>query len=292
MRDFVVDASTTGQDLMDRLSEEENACIKAAFGDAVYEILRGTPLLAATGSGGDSSAAAPLFACLTQENVVLAGAAFLTAAAGGYSDESRVCITDLVLRHPDFIYSRLGFEWTGEELTTPEETPAVILGFYDCLADSEKAVWLFRIFTAVDAASPLTGADLIALLPESQAMCVRDTLSAEAYAAMEAATPLVATSLGFDAAGCLTIESAAAFLIAGTEALLGPISEESAACVGGFVTARPTYLPVVAGHLNDPSTLSPDEFVQTAEGGFELFECLNPDELIAFTSLAENLQAY
>ncbi|MCY4390784.1 MAG: hypothetical protein OXE43_01875 [Chloroflexi bacterium] len=59
MRDFVVDESTTGQDLLDRLSEEENDCIKAAFGEAVYEILRATPLLAATGSGGDSSASAP-----------------------------------------------------------------------------------------------------------------------------------------------------------------------------------------------------------------------------------------
>ena len=137
MRDFVVDASTTGQDLLDRLSEEEDACIKAAFGDAVYELLRGTPLLAATGS--DSSAAAPLFACLTEENVVLAGTAFLSAAAGGYGDESRVCITDLMLEHPNFIYERLGFEWTGEQRT---EAHVIILAFYDCLTDAEKAVWL------------------------------------------------------------------------------------------------------------------------------------------------------
>ena len=109
---------------------------------------------------------------------------------------------------------------------------------------------------------------------------------------MEAATPLVATSIGFDAADCLTLESAATFLVAGTEALPGPLSEESAACIGGFVATRPMYLPVVARHLQDPSTLSPDEFVQTAEGGFELFECLNADELAAFTTLAEGLETY
>ncbi len=292
MRDFVLDASTTGQDLLDRLSEEENDCLRVAFGDSVYEILRATPLLAMTSGGGDNSAAAPFFACLTEEHVVLFGASVLTAAAGGYSDESRVCITDLVLRHPDFIYARLGLEWTGEQLTSPEETPMVVIAFFDCLTDAEKAVWLFRIFTAVDALSPLTGSDLIALIPESQATCVRETLPAEAYTAMEAATPLVATSIGFDAADCLTIESAATFLVASTEALLGPLSEESAACIGGFVAARPTYLPVVARHLEDPSTLPPEEFVQTAEGGFELFECLNANELAAFTTLAENLETY
>ena len=287
MRDFVVDASTTGQDLLDRLSEEEDACIKAAFGDAVYELLRGTPLLAATGS--DNSAAAPLFACLTEENVVLAGTAFLSAAAGGYGDESRVCITDLMLEHPNFIYERLGFEWTGEQRT---EAHVIILAFYDCLTDAEKAVWLLRTFTAVDAVSPLTGADLIALLPESEATCVRETLSGDAYAAMQAATPLLATALGADAANCLTIESAASFLVVATEASIGSLSSESAACIGGFVAARPTYVPIVASHLNDPSTLSPDDFVQTAEGGFELFECLNEDELAAINGLVETLGTY
>ena len=219
MRDLVVDESTTGRDLLDRLSEEENDCIKAAFGEAVYEILRATPLLAATGSGGASSAAAPLFACLTEENVVLAGAAFLNAAAGGYSEESRVCITDLALNNPGIIDARLGLEWTGEQQTSPTETYTAILAFYDCLTDTEKAVWLIGTLTAIDAVSPLTGADLIALLPESQATCVRETLSAESYAAMEAAPPLVATSIGFEAAACLTIESAATFLVASTEAL-------------------------------------------------------------------------
>ncbi|MCY4616746.1 MAG: hypothetical protein OXC71_10210, partial [Chloroflexi bacterium] len=95
----------------------------------------------------------------------------------------------------------------------------------------------------------------------------REPRSAESCAAMEAAPPLVATSIGFEASACLTIESAATFLVASTEAVLGPLSDESAACVGGFVAARPTYVPFVASHLNDPSMLSPDEFLQTAEDG-------------------------
>ena len=286
MRDLVINATTTGQDLLDRLSEEENACIKAAVGDFVYDVIRGTPLLAA---GSDPSAAAPLFACLAPENVVLLGAAILDAAAGGRSEESRTCVVDLVLKHPEIIYTRLGLELPEGAETDAAGTHTVILQFYDCLSDTEKAIWLFAIFTAVDTVSPLTGADLIALLPESQATCVRDTLSGESYAAMEAATPLVAASIGFDAANCLTTDTAAVFLVASTEAVLGDLSDESVACFTAFVEERPTYVPLVARHLSDPSTLAPDQFVQTAEGGFELFECMTEDELGRINSLVEAL---
>ena len=284
MRDLVIDASTTGQDLFDRLSAEENACVKAALGDFVYEVMSGTPLLTA---GSDPAAAAPLFACLEQESVVLVGAAILDAAAGGRSEESRTCIVDLVLKHPEVIYARLGLESPGAGQVGSSETHSVILEFYDCLSDTEKSIWLFNTFTAVDTLSPLTGADLIALLPGTQATCVRDALPGESYAAMEAATPLVAANIGFDAANCLTADSAAVFLIASTEALLGDLSDESAACFTEFVRDRPTYIPLVARHLNDPTTLSPEQFVQAGEGGFELFECMTEDELGRINDLVE-----
>ena len=57
------------------------------------------------------------------------------------------------------------------------------------------------------------------------------------------------------------------------------------------MAARPTYVLLVASHLSDPSMLSPDEFLQTTEDGFELFECLNEDELAAINSLVETLGA-
>ena len=282
MRDFVVDASTTGQDLLDRLSEEEAACIKEAVGAPIFEILRVTPLLAA---GGDAAAAAPLFACMTQENAVLVGAAFLDAAAGGRSEESRLCVIDLSLEHPDVIYARLGLEWTGEPVTDPAETQTVMFDFLDCLTDAEKADWLLGIFSAVDALSPITGADLIALLPESEAACVQNTLSGADYEAMKAATPLAAAGIGLGAATCLTNESVSAFTVAATAPPLGGLSDESAACVREFTLARPTYLQVVASYLQDPSTLTPEQFAETAAGGFEMLDCLNEDELAAINDV-------
>ena len=57
MADFVIDESTTGQELIDRLSGEEQACVRAGFGESIYNIILVTPLLL---GGSDPTAAAPL----------------------------------------------------------------------------------------------------------------------------------------------------------------------------------------------------------------------------------------
>ncbi len=84
MEDFVVDASTTGEDLIDRLSDEETVCIET-FGDFIFDIFQGTVLMS---GGTDPTAAVPLFNCLTHDNIVLLGAALLDAQAGGRTAES------------------------------------------------------------------------------------------------------------------------------------------------------------------------------------------------------------
>ena len=45
MRGFVIDWSTAVNELVDRLSEREAACIRAAVGDSAYEAMLGFPLL-------------------------------------------------------------------------------------------------------------------------------------------------------------------------------------------------------------------------------------------------------
>ncbi len=277
MRGFILDESTTGQDLFDRLSDQENACLKEALSEAVYEFMADMELQSA---GGDAAAAAPLFACLTPENVVLLGVAFLSVTVGGHTDESLACITDLALAHPGLIYARLGLEWTGEGTYEEAETGNIIQGFYDCMTEDERAASLKNLYAAIDAASPLTGEDLVALLPESEAACVRDTLSEEEYGALLGATPLRAAGLGAGAAECLSLDSVAAFFVSASDAGLGGLSDESGACIDDFVRARPAYVPVFASYLGDDSSpFSAAEFIEVAQGGLEVFECLNEDEL-------------
>ena len=64
MRDFVMDASTTGRDLTDRLSTTETDCIRAAFGEAIYQIILATPLLQG-GSAEDTAVLVRLSGCRT-----------------------------------------------------------------------------------------------------------------------------------------------------------------------------------------------------------------------------------
>ncbi len=276
MRDFVLNESTTGKDLFDRLSEQENGCLKEIVGDAVYEIMLGMPLLA---GGGDAASAAPMFACLAPENTVLVGMAYL-GAAGGYGEESRACLTDRALQYPDLIYARLGLAWEGEATYDPSETYDILFGFYDCMTNAERATSLKGLYSAIDAASPLSGEDLVALLPESEASCVQETLTEEEYAALVSATPLQAARLGAGAADCLSLDSVVAFFVSASEAGLGGLSAESAACVGDFVRDRPVFVPVFASYLSDDSSqVSSAEFVEVAQGGLEVFDCLNEEEL-------------
>ena len=276
--------STTGKDLIGHISDEETACIRAAAGDAAYQVMLSTPLLTA---GSDPAAAAPLFGCMTTANAVLLGVAFLDAAAGGRSEESRMCIADFALEHPELIYARLGLPWAGEDTDHDTEMHTVILGFYNCMTGREKADVLISLYAAIDAASPLSGRDLVALLPEPEAACVRDTLSEEEYEELVDATPLRAAGLGVGATGCLTLDSVVVFFVTATEGVLGGLSDTSLACIGDFVLNRQRQLPVFAAYLSSGSPqFSSADFVEVAEGGFELFECLNGDELARVDKLA------
>ena len=284
LRNFVLDGSTTGGDFIDRISEQESACIEEAVGDAVYQAMLGIPLLAAT---GDSWGAAPLFDCLSTENAVLFGVALLDAAAGGRSEGTRMCIADFALERPELIYDRLGLEWPREGGSHGTGPRTVILGFYNCMTGRERADALINLYTALDAASLVSGEDLVALLPDPEATCVRDALSEEEYGVLVSATPLRAAGLGVIATDCLTLDSVAAFFVIATEGVLGDISDASVECIGDFVLNRHGQLPIFAAYLNDRSLpFSSADLMEVAEGGFELFDCLNEDELVRIDKLA------
>lgn len=140
-------------------------------------------------TGSDPSAAAPLFQCLTPENVVLVGIAFLDAQAGGWNDESRARITEIGLGHPDAVFVRLGLQ-LGEEPIDPAETLAQNVQIYECLTDDEKKAFTVSLWTGLDKNTTATGDDILAPLSESEVACVRDNLSEEDFETMVAAQPL------------------------------------------------------------------------------------------------------
>ena len=214
LEDFVITPATTGQDLLDRLSEAEISCIRESMGEGVYQIIRGTPLLLA---GSNAASAAPLFNCLTVESVVLLGVAFNDVQAGGWTAETRRCIVEVGKEHPEAIYVRLGLEWQGPETSNPAETLEQNLRIYECMTDQEKMDLTLNLWRGVDQNASATGADMIALLSESEAACVREGLSEEQLAAVLDASPLEAAAIGSTVSHCIMPETNITIFVAGIE---------------------------------------------------------------------------
>ncbi len=245
LRDFTVTTATTGKDLMDLLTDDETSCIEGAFGSGVFQILPTTLLLSA---GSDPSAAAPLFQCRTPANVVLVGIAFLDAQAGGWDDESRACITEIGLGHPEAVFVRLGLQ-LGPEPIEPAETLAHNVQIYECLTDDEKKAFTVSLWTGLDRNATATGNDILALLSESEAACVRESLSAEDFEIMVAAQPLQAVSTGATAANCIDPETNFKIFANGIQWSIGGVTDESLSCLENFARTNPAFVALLSSGL-------------------------------------------
>ena len=123
LENFVITQQTTGGDLMGLLSEGEASCVRAGIGDALYQLILGTPVVLM--AAGDISQTAPLFNCLAEENVVYLAVAFLDLQAGGWTGESRRCITEVGLGHPDAVYVRLGLDLGTGPIDPPQPSTTI-----------------------------------------------------------------------------------------------------------------------------------------------------------------------
>ena len=276
LEDFVITPATTGQDLLDRLSETETSCIRETMGEGVYQIIRATPLLLA---GGDAASAAPLFNCLTVESVVILGLAFNSAQAGGWSAETRRCMIEVGLEHPEAVYVRLGLEWQGPETSNPAETLDYNVQIYDCMSDQEKMDFTLNYWRALDRHAGATGADIVALLSESEAACVGEGLSEEQFAAVLDASPLEAVAIGSAVSHCITPETNIAIFVSGIQWALGEVSDETVSCLEDFARENPAYVALLSSGLKDVSAMTPAEFLAIADIGTESYDCMTDEEL-------------
>ena len=276
LEDFVITPATTGQDLLDRLSETETSCIRETMGEGVYQIIRATPLLLA---GGDAASAAPLFNCLTVESVVILGLAFNSAQAGGWSAETRRCMIEVGLEHPEAVYVRLGLAWQGPETSNPAETLDYNVQIYDCMSDQEKMDFTLNYWRALDQHAKATGTDIVALLSESEAACVREGLSEEQFAAVLDASPLEAVAIGSAVSHCITPETNIVIFASGIQWALGEVSDETVSCLEDFARENPAYVALLSSGLKDVSAMTPAEFLAIADIGTESYDCMTAEEL-------------
>ena len=284
MQDFAIDASTTGQDLIDRLSEEETACIKGAVGDFVFEVMLGTPLAASTASPAD---AAPLFACLTEENVVLLGAAIIDVQAGGRAADTRQCIVELALEHPELVYVRLGLEWAGVTEGHGAEIHSYFGEYFRCMTDEERVGTTLRLWAGLAVANPVTGRDFVATLDEDEVTCLRRNIGDDRW---EQFLNLQMSGTGGAnrarlLGACFPAEAASRPFIHLTAARLGGLSEPTHECLEIFVREHPHFVELMSGGISAAQALDADDFVEAASDASQLFACLNDEELIRLQSV-------
>ena len=273
LEDFVVTATTTGKELLDRLTEEERTCVKDAFGEFIYAAMQAVPLL---GAGSDPAQAAPLLACLETESAVRVGIAFTSASAGGWSAETRECMVQLGLEQPGAILGGLGML----PPTDAEEAAAgqpYVLQLAGCLTDRERVDYLLRFQEVIDS---LTTAehDLIGAIPEADAACMRDALSDDEYARVLAGTVHEAFDVSGAVADCMSDEAYVRSFVAITETTVGGLTDESAACMEEFARAHPHYTALINAHAYEPPT-DPTELAEIANDGLRTWACMTPDEI-------------
>lgn len=280
IEDLVLTSETTGMDLVATLSEAEVSCIKGAVGDTFFQILLGTPIMAAA---SNAASGAFFFNCLRLDSIVGFGVAFFANEAGGWTPETRACVLAVAKEHPDLVYTRLGLQLPDDPgAASFAETHLYNLEVYDCMNNQEKMIFTVASWRGLDSLSQQTGADVVALLTAEEVACVQEALSEEDLLAIAAATPLRAVAIGAKSSPCISEETNIAIAVAGFEWGIGDVSEEASACLVDFFREHPAYLELLQTGLSDEFVASadPDEFIAIVDSGTAQYACLSPAELL------------
>ncbi len=282
MEGFFMTQATTGKDLFDRLSQEENDCLKTQFGEQIYGFMLNTPLLM---QGGDPSSAGPLFGCLTTDNAVMFGVAILDAQSGGWSPETRACIVEIGLEHPDAVFIRMGMT-VGTGPDAPAETMDFNVQIHECKNDDEKKAFTLALWIGIDSISAGTGQDIYDLLSEEEAQCVSDGLSDKEFAAMMAATPLEAVQVGTSVSQCIDPETNLKIFANGIQWGIGGVREETLTCLQEFGRQNPAFVALLASGIDGIRAMPADEFLRVSAAGNEQYACMTDEEQLRIQEAA------
>ena len=282
LEDLVVTSATTGKDVVDRISESEASCIRGAVGDAVYGVLLGTPLLRA---GINAAVVATLVGCLTPDNVVFLGVAFIDAQAGGWAagphmaTETRMCIVEVGMERPQAILASLWVATAGEDAAAIAETHSYTVEIYNCMTDAEKVGFLVRVQDVLDS-NTSAKRDIINVLPEPEAACVRKSLPEEEYAMLLDSTVHEAFATVDYLPDCVTPESLVQIFVSITASPGGGgLSDKSRSCLVDFAREHPHYVALINPGSYDPAAMAPSDLAEIADDGLKVWDCLSDEEL-------------
>lgn len=271
---FIITPASTGQDLLDRISEAERECLRNAFGEAVYGIMSAVPLLQ---EDADPAQAAPLIGCLRLDNTVLFGVAYLDAVVGGWTSDTRACMTAVGREHPEAVFRGLGLEPPTE--VSAGATQPYLVQIYACMNDVERVQYLINVQAAADASTSVE-ANIMGAIPASEGKCIRGALSSAEYTRLLQSTVFSAFASSMAVSDCISEESYGLIFTSINDTLIEGLSERSRGCLTDFLGEHPDYAALVNPAAYDVSALSPDRLAGIAEAGLRVWDCLNEDEIL------------
>ena len=275
LESLAMSASTTGQDVLDHVSEAEADCLNLALGNDDYNAFLEAELLTMYGQVGDLD---PLYACLTGDNFVLFGIDF-AAARGGLAETSRDCLIGLGRDHPDAVVTILGIETPPAavtELTSMEH--AYTLELFDCLNAEEKVGLTVHLWAEVGAYQ-FTGEQLVAGFNEQEITCFMDSFGItreQLVALMGSRLPGQTSS---EAVPCFTEETLGRLSTHMLSIQLGGLTDETNSCILAFSLDHPHFFELLRVGAFDSSVMSQEEFIEIVNDGQQVLHCLNDDEL-------------
>ena len=276
LRGFFMTQATTFQDVVDRISAEEASCIQTTVGEATYQFMLAFPLLAA---GTDPEGAAPLLGCLTPENTVLFVVAMLDAQMGGWAPETRECITEVGLEHPNAVFIRMGLD----AMVSPDaidETLDFNIEIHECQTDDEKKDFTVALWIGLDRNATGTGQDIFGLLTEAEAQCVQSGLSEEQFTAMMAASPLEATQIGTAVSDCISLETNLHIFANGIQWVMGGVRDETLSCLVEFGRDNLEFVALLASGIEGIQAMPAAEFLRITAAGNDQYACMSDEEVL------------
>ena len=268
--------TTTGKDVLALFSEAETSCLRTAIGDAAYEKMSNEPILAILAASGEQFVL-PIFQCAEPENLVVFGIAFLDLQVGWTSD-TRACMIRVSRESPLAVLTGLGMTPPGQIQETSATRPYA-LEFYNCMTPVEKVGYLARIQAALDV-NTSAETDIIGMIPESEAACIREALTDENYAALLGSTASNAFRISDSVTACISQESYVPIFVSIIGSQTGGLSDNSQACITEFAIGHPRYIALVNPTLLDFSSTSVEDLVEIADNGVKVWECFTDEELL------------
>ena len=268
--------TTTGREVLALFSEAETACLRTAIGETAYERMSNEPILSILAASGEQFVL-PIFQCAEPENLVVFGIAFLDLQVGWTSD-TRACMIRVSRESPLAVLTGLGMTPPGQVDETSATRPYA-LEFYNCMTPVEKVGYLARIQAALDV-NTSADADIIGMIPESEAVCIQEALTDEDYATLLDSTATGAFGISDSVAACISQESYVPIFVSVIGSQTGGLSDNSRACITEFAGEHPRYIALVNPTSLDPSSTSVEDLVEIADNGVKMWECFTDEEIL------------